>query len=470
MIGARAAATLLLALIVAAQTAHAGSGYRVDYVATLNGTRTHLQVRACVNDEVDTLRWRAYSDVAAAALRDLSRSRAQRIDRRGNVLIAPQWQQGECLTYAVDLDTLARVGGRAVASRHGEGWLLSADAWLWQAEGDAAGARVAFTLPEGWSAAAAWRTLGANAFVLGGAPPDWPVLVALGPLRQFEAGHTTDKLRVALSGAIDDNAARVLQQFVVATFDDVQRCFPHVARFAPQLTVIDIGRHADSIPYGESQRGGMGGLVLFADARRPLQDYFDNWTLTHELIHLAHPYLGARGRWVSEGIATYYQYVLRARAGRISAREAWAELHAGFDRGRADRLALPLAEVSANLSRNHRYMRAYWSGAALALTADVRLRGRAHAPVSLEQAINADGACCLRTGQYRAARDYLAQLDRTIGGDTLTALFDGYAASEQFPNVDEAYTALGLDPLSGEPRANTSAEARALRRAIMGSD
>jgi predicted metalloprotease with PDZ domain len=467
---AGAALCLGLAWCGLCATARAQATPPLRYEVSLDATHTQLRVHACVNDARDVVRWRAYDDAAGGALRDLTRSSGGAVQRRGTVLFAQDWQRDECLDYSVDLPALAQAGGRGAAARHEEGWLLAPAAWLWQFDGDAADARVSFTLPAGWSVAAPWRALDRTTFVFGGSPPDWPMLVALGPLRQFELNQGDSRLRVALVGAMSDAAAANLRTYVAETLGDVRAVFPRIARFAPQLTVIGIDALRDAVPYGESQRGGVGGIVLLADPRRSLEDYFGNWTLTHELTHLAHPYLGTRGRWVGEGIATYFQYVIRARAGRITPREAWAQLHAGFGRGRADRGGDTLAAVSAELSRNHRYMRAYWSGAALALTADVRLRQRASGASSLEAALNAYDACCLRTGQYRAPRAFLAALDRAVGGDVFVGLFDDYAGSTRFPDLAEAYAALGLDPATGAPRADVDERTRALRRAIVGGE
>jgi predicted metalloprotease with PDZ domain len=461
--GGVAFAALLCAARVVAQTPD-------RYEVRLDAEQAQLWVRACLAADAPSVRWRVHELAGAEAAHDFAREGAGALTRRGATVLTPAWRAGTCLRYRVDLATLARVGGRDAAVRHGEDWLLGAAAWLWQPRGDAARAHIRFVLPEGWSVSAPWRPLGAHAFVIGGAPPDWPATVAIGRLHQFAVGPASRRLRVAVSGAPDDASAAALHAYVAGTYDDVRRVFSHLAAASPQLTVVMLDGAQSAVPYGESQRGGVGGIVLLANAHSTREDYFGSWTLTHELTHLAHPYLGTRGRWVGEGIATYFQYVIRARAGRITPHEAWAQLHAGFGRGRADRGAGTLAEVSAELSRNHRYMRAYWSGAALALTADVRLRRRAQSASSLEAAINAYGACCLRTGQYESPRDFLVALDRAAGGDTLSALFDAYAASERFPDLTEAYAALGLDSSTGEPLAGSDAQTRALRAAIMGGE
>src|SRR5690606_27411875 len=100
-----------------------------------------------------------------------------------------------------------------------------------------------------------------------------------------------------------------------------------------------------------------------------------DWTATHEFAHLLHPFLGDRGRWLSEGLASYYQNVLRARSGELSEEEAWEKLSQGFARGRAatSEQADPLEQVSWERQRGST-MRVYWSGAAYWLERDLALR------------------------------------------------------------------------------------------------
>ncbi len=76
--------------------------------------------------------------------------------------------------------------------------------------------------------------------------------------------------------------------------------------------------------------------------------------LVHELSHLLHPVIDGYDRWLSEGIASYYQNVLRARAGLRSAQWSWDALHAGFERGiRSTQRGRSLAEVSESMMRDH---------------------------------------------------------------------------------------------------------------------
>ena len=61
----------------------------------------------------------------------------------------------------------------------------------------------------------------------------------------------------------------------------------------------------------------------------------------------------------------------------------------------------------------------------------------------------------------------MAELDRGLGATVLVPLFERYRTATAFPDVDDAWSALGLHPGSGEPRAGSGPEAAALRAAVM---
>jgi len=188
-----------------------------------------------------------------------------------------------------------------------------------------------------------------------------------------------------------------------------------------------------------------------------------DWTAVHELSHLFHPYLGDDGRWLAEGLASYYQNVLRARGGLLEEAEAWRRLDGGFNRGRHEQSGLRLDE----LSRSHRgRMRVYWAGAAYWLEMDLALR---RAGSSLDAVLARYSDCCLQGGREVAPEDFVVQLDRIAGGDRFAALYRRYVAARSFPTLDSTYAALGLSEAeAGTLRFSGDADAARLRRAVMG--
>jgi len=157
--------------------------------------------------------------------------------------------------------------------------------------------------------------------------------------------------------------------------------------------------------FGMAGRGVVPSAILLAgESAGPALE--TDWTLVHELAHLTMPYVRAEDAWLSEGLATYYQEVLRARGGLQSPEAAWRELEDGFRRGALDGTGRTLREESRSMHASRAYARVYWAGAAIALLWDAALRSR--------------GAGTL---DERVAR--LAELrDRTMTADELIAALD----------------------------------------------
>jgi hypothetical protein len=75
-------------------------------------------------------------------------------------------------------------------------------------------------------------------------------------------------------------------------------------------------------------------ILLLPASDATVGELESDWVAIHELSHLWMPRLYPGDRWLSEGIATYLQEVLRARCGLQSRTKAWTRIKEGFDRGR----------------------------------------------------------------------------------------------------------------------------------------
>lgn len=475
---AASCASAWLALPAVGVAADASVRYRV----ALDAAMTALEVEVCTREGSGRVRFEAPEADALAPFDAVSRSGGGDLERERNTVIGARWRPGECLRYRVALDAGDAAGRRARAEamyRLDDDLVTRPAAWLLRpvrlARAD--DATITFDLPAGVSLSAPWRTVDpsqhtarSRTFALGRTPPEWPALVAFGRFDDApvavgrDAGGADDRasragaIRPVVLGRATPGEALTLRAYAVATANDVAATFPRAFRLRPQIAMLATGPQRDAIPFGESYRGGGSALVLYVDPARPLDDYFGNWTLTHELVHLVHPYLGDGGRWISEGIATYYQNVLRARAGRIGADAAWRSLEAGFGRGRADRDERTIFATAAGAGH---YMRVYWSGTALALRADVAWRTRGIAPTSLDAVLDRHFECC-RSDGMQPPRAFLAELDRLAGGEPVAVpLYDALGARVEFPSVAAAYDALGMT------RDGVPVGANAVREAIM---
>lgn len=365
---------------------------------------------------------------------------------------------GDCVAYRVDLS--ASSGWRAKVRRFDDDLFAPSDVWMWEPKPRPQNAEVtaAFELPENVQVAVPWiEDVARNLYVLDQTAFRWTSNGALGrfELERFEVGHA--ELRLAVLGAswtaeqreqmatwVVDSAAAV-----AALFGDR---FP-----VPRALVVVVPSRGDEVVFGSATRGGGSGVTLYVGRDIDATGIAEDWVAVHELFHLGVPFVDRDDAWLSEGLATYYGPVLRARAGLMSARDAWEELHDGFVRGEAVGHDGTLREDSASFSHP---WRVYWGGAAVVFLADVGLRLEGS---SLDARLQALNACCL--GAYWEADALLEEVP------DLADQCEAHLEQEAFPDVSAAYQHLGLR-FDGAGRLLTRPgdPGAAQRIAIMGRD
>ena len=219
------------------------------------------------------------------------------------------------------------------------------------------------------------------------------------------------------------------------------------------------------VPWAEVLRGGGSSIMTVLDSSRSLQDFRQDWTLTHELSHLLHPVMDGRDRWLYEGIGTYYQNVLRARSGDLSEQQAWQKLHEGFGRGkRATVEGTTLAERGKG---RRSFMRIYWSGVVMALGIDLSLRTSSNNQQSLDTVLKQFSECCLEDQVVWSGLDFMKKLDQISNTTLFTQQYRAMIRSTSFPPHEELYAQLGIDVISGRVVLDDAEIYRTRRSRIM---
>jgi hypothetical protein len=201
----------------------------------------------------------------------------------------------------------------------------------------------------------------------------------------------------------------------------------------------------EPVPFARVIRSRPPAIRFYLDPTRPLGEFTRDWTAVHELSHLYIPYPGDQAIWLSEGLASYYQNVLQARAGVLTADEAWLRLRQGFKRGQADKRhnALSLGELSPRMWETGSYMRVYWSGAAYFLEADLQLRHQSDNRQSLDSVIATFVTCCLAATGPGSAAELVAALDRAAESNVFSALYARYVALRGMPDFNRLLPVIG---------------------------
>jgi len=192
------------------------------------------------------------------------------------------------------------------------------------------------------------------------------------------------------------------------------------------------------VAFGMVRRGGGASVLLLPSVHATAGPLERDWVAVHELSHLWLPSVYLEGRWLSEGIATYLQEVLRARCGLQTSARAWRRLREGFDRGRRSGTRRPLSAESRNMHRTGAYQRVYWAGAAFALEADVRLRVKSGGEQTLFTALDRAQASWADEPGPVEASEVLRALDEATGARLFRDLGRVYGQQSSFPDTSQA--------------------------------
>ena len=112
-------------------------------------------------------------------------------------------------------------------------------------------------------------------------------------------------------------------------------------------------------------------------------------------------------------------------------------------------------------------MRIYWSGAAMFLKADARLRILSGGAQSLDTVLSAFHACCLDASRSWRGRDLFAAFDQLSGYTVFTDLYDQHVPDGEFPDLEETYAQLGLVPGTKTIKLDPEAPKSKVRAEIM---
>ncbi len=470
----RALPGMVLLAILAPASAGGQAAAPPRYTVTVDGELSHLAITACFPGRAPA----ALEVADAAAARHLTSADSGDPDaaRHSGRLRLGGLGAGDCAHYTVTTADAGAGPRRGLAVAAPQALLLAPQLFIWYPQGLSHDVEVTFELPPGMDVSVPWRRVagddGHSVYRTGPRPPSWDARVAVGRIHEARVDLPGGHLDVALLAGDPPLDADATLGWLRAHGEALTRAHGRLPVPRVQVLVVPLGRGDEPVPWAQVTRGGGDAVHLFIDQRRDPRAFRADWVPIHEFSHLLHPLLEGRGRWVYEGLASYYQNTLRARQGLITPVEAWQRLHAGFGRGRAGvRPEQTLAAASETMLRDRAFMRVYWSGAAIALLADLELRQRSGGRRSLDTVLAALAECCLPASRLWRVDEFLARLDALSGTRVFSRLAETHEHAADFPSLTTAYRRLGLIPSGPEtldfsPRPETAD----LRRAIMGGD
>jgi hypothetical protein len=331
---------------------------------------------------------------------------------------------------------------------------------------------VSFVLPAGLAVSTPWQRMEATGsmpvYRVPHTPYEWPGTVAFGHFTERTITVHGARLHVAVLDGRPKADEQQILSWLSAAAAAVTQLYGRFPVASLQIVVVPGARGPTPVPSAYVLRGGGPGVHFFINQRRAIEEFRADWSAVHELSHLLLPYIASEDSWLSEGLASYYQYILLARAHVIPALSAWRSMHASFMHARRDEVGMTLAQATEHMYSNGNYMRVYWEGAALMLLADQRLRERSNGAISLDVVLERLQRCCL-TGEsgWRAA-ELLARMDGLAGSTVFSELDAREVKSPDFPDLSETYRMLGLRlDEDGKLTLSEDAPSSAHRNAIM---
>ncbi|MBC8074031.1 MAG: hypothetical protein IAG13_37270 [Deltaproteobacteria bacterium] len=185
-----------------------------------------------------------------------------------------------------------------------------------------------------------------------------------------------------------------------------------------------------------------------------------DWTMVHEMLHACFPDLDDDHRWMQEGLSTYLEPIVRARAGQITHERVWERWTDNMHNGRPGLL-------DRGLDRTHTWGRTYWGGAVFWLVADIRLRQATAGRKSLRDvmmhlaSIGANGRVDWSTAQV------LEAAEAGTGSTAITEVYREQALAPGDTDLDGLFAALGVvRSQGGSITFDERAPLAAIRRAI----
>jgi len=212
-------------------------------------------------------------------------------------------------------------------------------------------------------------------------------------------------------------------------------------------------RHGVTYPRG-------GGLILISVGRdTPVDDLKTDWTLTHEMTHLAFANMADDHHWIEEGIATYVEPIARVQMGQLSVNEMWREFLRDMPKGQPQ-------PGDEGLDNTHTWGRTYWGGALFCLMADVEIRERTHNKKGLQDALRGilnHGGTITQDWEITQA---FSVGDQATGTHVLEELYRQMSDKPVDVDLDKLWAKLGLALNGGQVQFNDNAVEATIRKAM----
>lgn len=275
---------------------------------------------------------------------------------------------------------------------------------------------------------------------------DEGAFTAFGPMRRYRidttgsGGPGTARIDVALVGdtkyAMSDEA---MKSWIGDAANVVTSLF---GKFPVDKTTLFVvpAPGEDEVVFGKVLSLSGASIVLVVGDRMQAASRHADWVLVHEMFHLGFPTFRGEGRWLGEGLATYYEPILRARAGWTSESDVYKQFARNMPRGagKAGGRQLPLAQRDDTDS-------IYWGGALFCLVADVRIREETRGRRSLDDVLRASLARGGDATHVWTVAEVVKLADQVTGTNVVSDMVERYVAHGDRIDLEGLLFAMGVE-------------------------
>lgn len=261
---------------------------------------------------------------------------------------------------------------------------------------------------------------------------------AFGPMRSYRievsGGHIDAKI-LGRPLAMSDETIRSWVGDASRTVAGLFGRFP-----VPETTIFFVpAPDSNEVVFGKvlSLAGASVCIVIGEDM--PASAVHNDWVLVHELFHLGFPSFRGEGRWLGEGLATYYEPILRVRSGWMKDTELWSQFADQMPRGQ------PRRGAAAGLIHREDLDSVYWGGALFSLAADVGIREETKGEKSLDDVLRAALARGGDATRVWTVADVVKLGDEVTGTHVLHDLYEKHAARGERIDLSGLMSNLGVD-------------------------
>ena len=286
------------------------------------------------------------------------------------------------------------------------------------------------------------------------------------------SGHLLErggrKLEVQISTEYDPAMQQDLRQWIQFISDALLQVYGYWPRENWLISVAPVSAASDDpIPWAQVHRDDVDSVEFFTNSKATTDELKRAWTGYHELAHLLIPYRGWGDAWFSEGLASYYQNILQARAGILTEQEMWQKLYEGYQRGLADTKfeGRELRVVSDKLRQDGGFMRVYWSGAWYFMVADARLRQQSRGRHSLDGALKKLNQCCADSAM--SVQDMVSKLDQLNRVLLFQPLYEQVIVSTEIPPFEPIFASMGISIANDKVQLQNEGPGAQLRQQIV---